>query len=94
MTTAVESPASQGPPAPKRSRKALSEAEVRQKKQERSRRNRDAAQQSREKKKQFIADLEVQNGQLQSENGELRARMTDLETQNRALWERLESLTQ
>ncbi|KAJ1973627.1 hypothetical protein H4R34_005008, partial [Dimargaris verticillata] len=61
---------------------------------ERSQRNRDAAQQSRERKKQHLANLESRNEQLENENAALRQRMTDMEQQNAALMAQVAALTQ
>ncbi|KAJ1926687.1 hypothetical protein IWQ60_003573 [Tieghemiomyces parasiticus] len=85
-TTVVGSP----PPPAKRTRRGLTEDEVQLRKQERSRRNREAAQLSREKKKRQVEDLEAHNLTLVAENATLATRMDALEAQNRQLAQQLE----
>ncbi|KAJ1965705.1 hypothetical protein IWQ62_002603 [Dispira parvispora] len=80
-------------PKSKRARKTLSPEEVMAKKQERSRRNRDAAQLSRERRRQFVEKLETRNQELERENTELRTRVSAVEQQNQLLLRRLDEIS-
>ncbi|KAJ1651864.1 hypothetical protein IWQ61_007672 [Dispira simplex] len=77
----------------KRARKILSPEEVLAKKRERSRRNRDAAQLSRERRRQFVEQLETRNQELERENTELRTRVSAVEQRNQLLLSRLDELS-
>ncbi|KAG0241511.1 hypothetical protein BGW41_005820 [Actinomortierella wolfii] len=60
---------------------------------ERVLRNRAAAQESRDKKRKYVADIEASNAQLQEENSQLLKRLKTVEEDNQALSKRLEALT-
>ncbi|KAG0021985.1 hypothetical protein BGZ80_001279 [Entomortierella chlamydospora] len=60
---------------------------------ERVLRNRAAAQESRDKKRKYVADIEASNELLQEENCQLLKRLKTVESDNLALSQRLEALT-
>ncbi|KAF9355317.1 hypothetical protein BGX26_006713 [Mortierella sp. AD094] len=60
---------------------------------ERVLRNRAAAQESRDKKRKYVADIEASNESLQEENSQLLKRLKTVESDNLALSQRLEALT-
>ncbi|KAI8605415.1 hypothetical protein EDD21DRAFT_291556, partial [Dissophora ornata] len=60
---------------------------------ERVLRNRAAAQESRDKKRKYMSDIETSNEHLQQENTQLLKRLKTVESDNQALSQRLEALT-
>ncbi|KAG0240968.1 hypothetical protein BGX31_001550 [Mortierella sp. GBA43] len=56
-------------------------------------RNRAAAQESRDKKRKYVSEIEASNEQLQHENTQLLKRLKTVESDNVALSQRLEALT-
>ncbi|KAF9113671.1 hypothetical protein BGX27_001088 [Mortierella sp. AM989] len=60
---------------------------------ERVLRNRAAAQESRDKKRKYVSDIESTNEALQQENSQLLKRLKTVESDNLALSQRLETLT-
>ncbi|KAG0261766.1 hypothetical protein DFQ27_002774 [Actinomortierella ambigua] len=60
---------------------------------ERVLRNRAAAQESRDKKRKYVAEIEESNAHLQQENSQLQKRLKTVEEDNQALSKRLEALT-
>ncbi|KAF9179647.1 hypothetical protein BGZ51_006763 [Haplosporangium sp. Z 767] len=60
---------------------------------ERVLRNRAAAQESRDKKRKYVAEIETLNENLQQENSQLLKRLKTVESDNLALSQRLEALT-
>lgn len=69
------------PPAKKTKRKARTEEEKEVRAQERTMRNRRAAQESRDRKKRQFESLEEENKRLQEENAKMKARIEQLESQ-------------
>ncbi|KAF8957864.1 hypothetical protein BGZ46_002090 [Entomortierella lignicola] len=61
---------------------------------ERVLRNRAAAQESRDKKRKYVSDIEATNESLQEENSQLQKRLKTVESDNLALSQRLEALTE
>ncbi|KAI9256278.1 hypothetical protein BY458DRAFT_519559 [Sporodiniella umbellata] len=78
--------------APKKSRVSLEEKD--QKTKERILRNRAAAQESRDKKRRYVTDLETKNKQLEQENDQAKKKMRTLEDQNKWLASQLEAISQ
>ncbi|KAI8344317.1 hypothetical protein BC941DRAFT_342879 [Chlamydoabsidia padenii] len=70
-------------PVIKKSRLSLEDKD--QKTKERILRNRAAAQESRDKKRRYVADLETSNQQLRTENESMNKRIKLLETQNQTM---------
>ncbi|KAF9977931.1 hypothetical protein BGZ73_004371 [Actinomortierella ambigua] len=60
---------------------------------ERVLRNRAAAQESRDKKRKYVAEIEESNAHLQHENSQLQKRLKTVEEDNQMLSKRLEALT-
>ncbi|KAK3815131.1 MAG: hypothetical protein J3Q66DRAFT_258465, partial [Benniella sp.] len=56
-------------------------------------RNRAAAQESRDKKRKYVSEIEASNELLQQENSQLLKRLKTVESDNLELSRRLESLT-
>ncbi|KAI8097273.1 uncharacterized protein BX664DRAFT_325995 [Halteromyces radiatus] len=78
-------------PIIKKSRLSLEDKD--QKTKERILRNRAAAQESRDKKRRYVADLESNNEQLRNENESMNKRIKLLETQNQSLTTQLSDFT-
>jgi hypothetical protein len=74
-------PGDHPPPAKKTKRKARTEEEKEARAQERTLRNRRAAQESRDRKKRQFESLEEENKRLQEENAKMKARIEQLESQ-------------
>jgi small-conductance mechanosensitive channel len=77
--------------SPKKSRLSLDDKD--QKTKERILRNRAAAQESRDKKRRYVSDLENSNKQLTEENERANKRVKALEDQNAILQSQLEAFT-
>ncbi|KAI1315014.1 hypothetical protein EDD11_001399 [Mortierella claussenii] len=76
-----------------RKRAAADPTDKEAKARERVLRNRAAAQESRDKKRKYVADIEASNDTLQQENTQLLKRLKTVESDNLALSQRLEALT-
>ncbi|KAG1153847.1 hypothetical protein G6F37_009984 [Rhizopus arrhizus] len=76
---------------PKKSRVTLEDKD--QKTKERILRNRAAAQESRDKKRRYVSDLESSNKRLEEENGQMKKKMKHLEEENMSLACQLESIS-
>ncbi|ORY99806.1 hypothetical protein BCR41DRAFT_214237 [Lobosporangium transversale] len=76
-----------------RKRAAVDPIEKEAKVRERVLRNRAAAQESRDKKRKYVADIEASNESLQQENAQLLKRLKTVESNNLELSQRLEALT-
>ncbi|KAJ3089013.1 hypothetical protein HK102_007401 [Quaeritorhiza haematococci] len=74
-------------------KRKLSPAEKEEKARERIIRNRAAAQESREKKRRYLQDLETSNQILEKQNQQLTERLQLVEDQNRKLMSHLEELS-
>ncbi|CAO3663914.1 unnamed protein product [Rhizopus stolonifer] len=68
---------------PKKSRVSLADKD--QKTKERILRNRAAAQESRDKKRRYVTDLESKNKDLEQENEQVKKKMKTIEDQNKLL---------
>ncbi|RCH98315.1 hypothetical protein CU098_010026 [Rhizopus stolonifer] len=77
--------------SPKKSRLSLDDKD--QKTKERILRNRAAAQESRDKKRRYVFDLESNNKKLTEENQKLTDRVKSLEDQNAVISSQLEAFT-
>lgn len=76
-----------------RKRSAVDPADKEAKARERVLRNRAAAQESRDKKRKYVAEIEASNETLQEENCQLLKRLKTVESDNLSLHQRLEALT-
>ncbi|KAF9133747.1 hypothetical protein BG015_003516 [Linnemannia schmuckeri] len=76
-----------------RKRSAVDPADKEAKARERVLRNRAAAQESRDKKRKYVAEIEASNETLQEENCQLLKRLKTVESDNLSLHQRLETLT-
>ncbi|KAF9928177.1 hypothetical protein FBU30_002573 [Linnemannia zychae] len=76
-----------------RKRSAIDPADKEAKARERVLRNRAAAQESRDKKRKYVAEIEASNESLQEENCQLLKRLKTVESDNLSLHQRLEALT-
>ncbi|KAG9068200.1 hypothetical protein KI688_011795 [Linnemannia hyalina] len=76
-----------------RKRSAVEPADKEAKARERVLRNRAAAQESRDKKRKYVAEIEASNENLQEENCQLLKRLKTVESDNLSLHQRLEALT-
>ncbi|KAF9900699.1 hypothetical protein EC991_007016 [Linnemannia zychae] len=76
-----------------RKRSAVDPADKEAKARERVLRNRAAAQESRDKKRKYVAEIEASNESLQQENCQLLKRLKTVESDNLSLHQRLETLT-
>ncbi|KAG0058029.1 hypothetical protein BGZ89_001643 [Linnemannia elongata] len=76
-----------------RKRSAADPADKEAKARERVLRNRAAAQESRDKKRKYVAEIEASNETLQEENCQLLKRLKTVESDNLSLHQRLEALT-
>ncbi|KAG0197804.1 hypothetical protein BGX28_008697 [Mortierella sp. GBA30] len=95
-TKATKSKATSTSSSTTNSRKRPSTAEPMDKEakaRERVLRNRAAAQESRDKKRKYVAEIEASNDSLQQENCQLLKRLKTVESDNLALSQRLEALT-
>jgi hypothetical protein len=79
-------------PVVKKSRLSLEDKD--QKTKERILRNRAAAQESRDKKRRYVADLESNNERLQAENETMNKRVKLLETRNQSMSKQLSDFAQ
>lgn len=79
-------------PMVKKSRLSLEDKD--QKTKERILRNRAAAQESRDKKRRYVADLETSNERLQAENETMNKRIKVLETRNQSMSKQLSDFAQ
>ncbi|KAG0349594.1 hypothetical protein BGZ54_004315 [Gamsiella multidivaricata] len=98
-------PSSETPAKPKGKSKAVSSSSTTHRKRstdpadketkarERVLRNRAAAQESRDKKRKYVEEIETSNEHLQQENTQLLKRLKTVESDNLALSQRLETLT-
>ncbi|KAF8935648.1 hypothetical protein BGZ47_009811 [Haplosporangium gracile] len=76
-----------------RKRSAADPTDKEAKARERVLRNRAAAQESRDKKRKYVAEIETSNETLQQENCQLLKRLKTVESDNLSLHQRLEALT-
>ncbi|KAJ3040443.1 hypothetical protein HDV00_010879 [Rhizophlyctis rosea] len=79
-------------PAETGRKRKLTPEEKEEKDKRRAIRNRAAAQESRDKKKKYMEDLEKTNASLQQQNQQLSSRLESVETTNQTLMSRLEDL--
>ncbi|KAF9131062.1 hypothetical protein BGW39_002323 [Mortierella sp. 14UC] len=76
-----------------RKRSAVDPSDKEAKARERVLRNRAAAQESRDKKRKYVSEIEASNESLQQENCQLLKRLKTVESDNLSLHQRLETLT-
>lgn len=91
VSSEYDNSASESMVPPKKSRLSLDDKD--QKTKERILRNRAAAQESRDKKRRYVSDLESSNKQLTEENERVNKRVKTLEDQNTILQSQLEAFT-
>ncbi|KAF9946244.1 hypothetical protein BGZ65_009918 [Modicella reniformis] len=86
-------PSSSSPATSSRKRTAADPSEKEAKALQRVLRNRAAAQESRDKKRKYVTEIEASNEHLQQENSQLLKRLKTVESDNLALSQRLEAFT-
>ncbi|GJJ78145.1 hypothetical protein EMPS_10504 [Entomortierella parvispora] len=91
--TSTESSSAASSNSSSRKRSAADPMDKDAKARERVLRNRAAAQESRDKKRKYVAEIEASNETLQEENCQLLKRLKTVESDNRSLSQRLETLT-
>ncbi|TPX67748.1 hypothetical protein SpCBS45565_g03661 [Spizellomyces sp. 'palustris'] len=92
ITSNDEAPISEVEPKSIGKRRKLTAEEKDQRAKERAIRNRQAAQDSRDKKRKYIDDLQATNAHLSQQNVELTQRLESIERTNQSLTSRIEDL--